>query len=142
MDHVCQITWSHEQLYPRITVSKSHKKYFKACGFIDPFFKNILTKGQWLLDDLLTPLLLRSHVWLCPRIIVSKSHGNTSMYVDRVVNFAKHTIYYKHTLYRMSDHIATFWTKFGRDKNSCFVENQLDMQFVNLTTKLSEEANK
>ena len=28
----------------------------------------------------LTPCLLRSHVWLYPRIIVSKSHDNTSMY--------------------------------------------------------------
>ena len=36
----------------------------------------------------LTPCLLRSHVWLYPRIIVSKSHGNTSMYVDTVINFA------------------------------------------------------
>ena len=34
----------------------------------------------------LTPHLLRSHVWLYPRIIVSKSHGNTSMYVDTVMN--------------------------------------------------------
>ena len=33
----------------------------------------------------LTPCLLRSHVWLYPRIIVSKSHGNTSMYV-RVIH--------------------------------------------------------
>ena len=36
----------------------------------------------------LTQHLLRSHVWLYPRIIVSKSHGNTSMYVDTVINFA------------------------------------------------------
>ena len=34
----------------------------------------------------LTPHLSRSHVWLYPRIIVSKSHGNTSMYVDTVMN--------------------------------------------------------
>ena len=39
----------------------------------------------------LTPCLLRSHVWLYPRIIVSKSHGNTSMYVDTVINFANTT---------------------------------------------------
>ena len=44
----------------------------------------------------LTPCLLKSHVWLYPRIIVSKSHGNTSMYVDTMINFAKwpHTTYY------------------------------------------------
>ena len=52
----------------------------------------------------LTPCLLRSHVWLYPRIIVSKSHDNTSMYVDTVINFAKYhihtnTTYYIHTTY-------------------------------------------
>ena len=52
----------------------------------------------------LTPCLLRSLVWLYPRIIVSKSHGNTSMYVDTVINFANyhihtHTTYYVHTTY-------------------------------------------
>ena len=50
----------------------------------------------------LTPCLLRSHVWLYPRIIVSKSHDNSSMYVDTVINFANyhihtHTTYYVHT---------------------------------------------
>ena len=67
----------------------------------------------------LTPCLLRSHVWLYPRIIVSKSHGNTSMYVDTVINFANcniHThICYVHTTYRMSDHIVSYWTQFRRD---------------------------
>ena len=69
----------------------------------------------------LTPCLLRSRVWLYPRIIVSKSHDNTSMYVDTVINFAKyhiHTTYYiLHTTYRMSDHIVSYWTQFRRDKN-------------------------
>ena len=37
----------------------------------------------------LTPHLLRSHGWLYPRIIVSKSHENTSKYVDTVTLFAK-----------------------------------------------------
>ena len=70
----------------------------------------------------LTPCLLRSHVWLYPRIIVSKSHDNTSMYVDTVINFAKyhihtHTYYilHTHTTYRMSDHIVSYWTQFRRD---------------------------
>ena len=72
----------------------------------------------------LTPCLLRSHVWLYPRIIVSKSHDSTSVYVDTVINFAKyhiHTTYYVHscvhTTYRMSDHIVSYWTQFRRDKN-------------------------
>ena len=74
----------------------------------------------------LTPCLLRSHVWLYPRIIVSKSHDNTSMYVDTVINFANyhihtytyyvHSTYYVHTTYRMSDHIVSYWTQFRRDK--------------------------
>ena len=41
----------------------------------------------------LTPFLLRSYVWLYPRIIVFKSHGDTSMYVDTVVNLVKLTTY-------------------------------------------------
>ena len=35
------------------------------------------------------PSLLRSHVWLYPRIIVYKSHENTSKYVDTVILFFK-----------------------------------------------------
>ena len=76
----------------------------------------------------LTPCMLRSHVWLYPRIIVSKSHGNTSMYVDTVIKFANyrihtnyhihtHTTYYVHTTYRMSDHIVSYWTQFRWDKD-------------------------
>ena len=37
----------------------------------------------------LTPHLLRSYVWLYPRIIVSKSHENTSKCVDTVTFFAQ-----------------------------------------------------
>ena len=49
----------------------------------------------------LTPCLLRSHVWLYPRIIVSKSRDNTSMYVDTVINLANYHIHttYIHTTY-------------------------------------------
>ena len=39
----------------------------------------------------LTPHLLRSHVWLYPRIIVYKSYENTLKYVDTVTFFAKKT---------------------------------------------------
>ena len=103
---------SHVWLYPGIIVPKSHgntsiyvdtvincvqvpQKYNKVCGYSDPFFKTLNQRSltpRWPL----TPCLLRSHVWLYPRIIVSKSHGNTSMYVDTVINFAK---YHKHTTY-------------------------------------------
>ena len=48
-----------------------------------------------------------------PKVIVSKSHDNTSMYVDTVTNFANyhihtHTTYILRTTYRMSDHIVSY----------------------------------
>ena len=46
-------------------------------------------KGHWPLDDLVRMTLLRSHVWLYPRFIMSKSHVNTSKYVDTVTLFSK-----------------------------------------------------
>ena len=71
-DHCVQVLW----------------KYIKVCGYSDPFCKNLNQRSltpRWPL----TPYLLRSHVWLYPRIIVSKSHENTSKYVDTVTFFAK-----------------------------------------------------
>ena len=71
-DHCVQVPW----------------KYIKVCGYSDPFCKNLNQRSvtpRWPL----TPHLLRSHVWLYPRIIVSKSHENTSKYVDTVNLFAK-----------------------------------------------------
>ena len=35
----------------------------------------------------LTPFLLSLQVWLYPRVIMSKSHENTSMYADTVIMF-------------------------------------------------------
>ena len=46
----------------------------------------------------LTPYLLRSHVWLYPRIIVSKSHGNTSMWIQWSI-FQITTYIHIHTYY-------------------------------------------
>ena len=96
--------WPHMTFDPKsvevtcVTLPKDHcvqvtQKYIKVCGYSDPFLKNLNQRSltpRWPL----TPCLLRSHVWLYPRIIVSKSHGNTSMYVDTVINFAKITTYY------------------------------------------------
>ena len=73
-DHCVQVPW----------------KYIKVCGYSDPFGKNLNRRSvtpRWPL----TPHLLRSYVWLCPRIIVSKSHENTSKYVETVTSFAKKT---------------------------------------------------
>ena len=92
------------------------KIHQSMCGYTDTFSKNLNQRSltpRWPL----TPCLLRSHVWLYPRIIVSKSHDNTSMYVDTVINFYIHILrtYYIHTTYRMSDHIVSYWTQFRRD---------------------------
>ena len=73
-DHCVQVPW----------------KYIKVCGYSDPFCKNLNQRSatpRWPL----TPHLLRSYVWLYPRIIVSKSHENTSKYVDTVTFVAKKT---------------------------------------------------
>ena len=94
-------------------------KFIKICGYSDPFLENLKQMSltpTWLL----TPCLLRWQVWLYPRNIVSKSYGNTSMYVGTVINCATNTTYYMyiphtHTMYRMSDHIVSFWTQFKRD---------------------------
>ena len=100
-------------------------KCITVCGYSDPFYKNLnhqrLLTPRWPLS----PHLLRSHVFLYPRIIVSKSHGDTLVYVDTVIRFAKVcktlqtkiTTYYINTTYKISDHIVDFWTKFRRDKN-------------------------
>ena len=71
-DHCVQVPW----------------KYIKVCGYSDLLCKNLKRRSltpRWPL----TPHLLRSHVWLYPRIIVSKSHENTLKYVDTVTLFAK-----------------------------------------------------
>ena len=71
-DHCVQVPW----------------KYIKVCGYSDLFCKNLKQRSltpRWPL----TPHLLRSQVWLYPRIIVSKSHENTLKYVDTVTLFCK-----------------------------------------------------
>ena len=72
-DHCVQVPW----------------KYIKVYGYSDLFCKKILNQRSLTPRWPLTPHLLRSHVWLYPRIIVSKSHENTSKYVDTVNLFAK-----------------------------------------------------
>ena len=71
-DHCFQVPW----------------KYIRVCGYSDLFAKNLNQRSltpRWPL----TSYLLRSHVWLYPMIIVSKSHENTSKHVDTVTLFAK-----------------------------------------------------
>ena len=72
-DHCVQVPW----------------KYIKVCGYSDLFCKKNLNQRSLTPRWPLTPHLLSSHVWLCPRIILSKSHENTSKYVDTVNLVAK-----------------------------------------------------
>ena len=58
-------------------------------GYSDSFCKNLNHQRSLTPSWPVTPHLLRSHVWLYPRIIVSKSHENTLKYVDTVTLFAK-----------------------------------------------------
>ena len=81
-------------VYPRIIVSNSHKNTSKHKWIQWPFFFKNFNQRSVALRWPLTPLLLRSHVWIYPRIIMFKFCGNTSMYVDTLINFAKHTTYY------------------------------------------------
>ena len=83
---------SHVWLYPRIIFIQVPWKYVKVCGYGDLlFFSKTWTKGHWPLDDI-WPQVCWGHMCdstLYPRIIVSKSHENTSKYVDTVTLFSK-----------------------------------------------------
>ena len=91
----------------------------------------------------LTPHLLRSRVWLYPRIIVFKSHGNTSIYVDTVINFPNyhiHTTYYiLRTTWRMSDHMSLSELSSGETKSNALiiVTQPPDSTLVNETDALT-----
>ena len=106
------VIWNKVVLEPRVSPAFAITYFCNHCNirfektwkYVDTltlFSKNLNQRSltpRWPL----TPCLLRSHVWLYPRIIVSKSHDNTSMYVDTVINFAKyhihtHTTYILHT---------------------------------------------
>ena len=70
--------WNHE----------SRLKIHQSLWIQWPFCKNLNQRSltpRWPL----IPHLLRSYVWIYPRIIVSKSHENTSKYVDTMTFFAK-----------------------------------------------------
>ena len=111
-----QVCWGHMCDSTQGSLCPSPMKIHQSMWIQWPFFKNLnqrLLTPRWPL----TPHLLRSHVWLYPRIIVSNSHGNTSMYVDIDLEIP-HTYYVLHTTYKMSYHIVSFWTQFRRDKNN------------------------
>ena len=108
-DHFVQVPW----------------KYIKVFWYCAPISGKTWTKVHWPLDDLWPHHLLRSHGWLCPRIIVSKSMGICQCMWIQLSNLQKllHTYihilstfyvhdYILHTTYRISDHIVSFWTTF------------------------------
>ena len=79
-----------------VTLPKNHCvqvpwKYIKVCGYSDYFSKTLTKRSMTQITPRwpLTPLQLRSHVQLCPRIIVSNSYKNTSKHVDTVTFFFK-----------------------------------------------------
>ena len=71
--------WNHES---RLNIHQS-------MWIVSDSFCKILNQRSLTPRWPLTPHLLRSYVWLYPRIIVSKFHENTSKYVDTVTFFAK-----------------------------------------------------
>ena len=75
-------------LYPRIIVL-SPIKICQSVWIQWPFFPKNLNQRSLTPRWPLTPSLLGSHVWLCWRIIESKSHENASKYVDTVTFFSK-----------------------------------------------------
>ena len=76
---------SHVWLYPSILVSTSHENTSKYVDTVTLFQK----KNYYKVNDpkwpnmTFDPLMLRSHVWLNPSIIMSKSHANTSHFESR-----------------------------------------------------------
>ena len=121
-----QVFWGHMCDSTQGSLCPSLMKIHQSVWIQRPFFKNLNQRSltpRWPL----TSCLLRSHVWLYPRVIVSKSHGNTSMFVDTMINFAKyhilhttyiHTYYILHTYYVQNEWShSLFLNTFRRDKN-------------------------
>ena len=103
-DHYVQVPWTKghwplDDLWPQVcwghmcdtiqgSLWLSPMKIHQSMWIQWPFFQKMNQRSLTLRWPL-TPSLLRSHVWLYPRIIVSKSHENTSKYVDTVTLFFK-----------------------------------------------------
>ena len=121
--------WPLDDLWPHIcwglmcdstqgSLCPSPKKIHQSMWIQWPFCKNLKQRSltpRWPL----TPHLLRSYVWLYPRIIVSKSHGNTSMYVDTVINFAKITTYTYYVQNQWSHSLFLNYVQARQKGNSC-----------------------
>ena len=84
--HIC---WGHMCDSTQGSLCPSPMKIHQSMWIQWPFLQKNLNQRSLTPRWPLTPHLLRSHVWLYPRIILSKSHENTSKYVDTVNLFAK-----------------------------------------------------
>ena len=84
--HIC---WGHMCDSTQGSLCPSPMKIHQSMWIQWPFCKKNLNQRSLTPRWPLTPHLLRSYVWLYPRIIVSKSHENTWKYVDTVTFFAK-----------------------------------------------------
>ena len=81
--------WGHMCDSTQGSLCPSPMKIHQSMWIQWPFFQKNLNQRSLTPRWPLTPTLLRSHVWLYPRIIVSKSHENTSKYVDTVTFLKK-----------------------------------------------------
>ena len=97
-----QVCWGHMSDSTRGSSSPSpmtiYIKYVDTANLLSKTW----TKGHWPLDALWPHVCwCHIHVWLYSIVIVSKSQGSTSMYVDTVINFTiYHTLHtYIHTTY-------------------------------------------
>ena len=86
-----------------------------------PFFPKTWTKGHWPLDDL-WPHVCWGHMCdstqgsLCPSAMGIHQCMWIQWSILQITTYI-HTYTYIHTMYRMSDHIVSYWTQFRRDKN-------------------------
>ena len=110
-----------------------------------PFFPKTWTKGHWPLDDL-WPHICWSHVCdstqgsLCPSPMgiyqcmwIQWSILQITTYIHILHTTYIHT--YIHTMYRMSDHIVSYWTQFRWDKKEIKIfKNILRTQNVKIIT--------
>ena len=81
-----------------------------------PFFSKNMNQRSLSPRWPLTTCLLRSHVWLYPRIIVSKSHDNSPMYVDTVINFTNYHIHTQYTTYYVHTYIHILRTYYVQNE--------------------------
>ena len=84
-----QVCWGHMCDATQGLLCPSQTKIHLSMWIEWPFFCKKLNQRSLTPRWPLTPCLLKLHVWLYPRVVVSKFHENTSKYVDTVTLFSK-----------------------------------------------------